>query len=686
MTLDKTIFIMKINKKSKKTLAVLPELPIPNGAVTWLIMSLAAAVGWHIPHIPAWATVVAVLVGAYTYYRIIKSKPLPPRLLRIILVICMAGGILMTFRSFLGRDPGITALVLFGTMKLMELKNRRDFMVIVFICYFMVFGNFLYDQSIEDLAFTLLATVLITATLLRLNHPPEEKIKISSMFRVSFKLIMYSLPFTVLMFFLYPRTTGPLWNFSQESITRFQSGFDDTIEPGQIAQLAQSKLPAFKVEFPNGDMPEMKDLYFRGLVLWFTNGQKWTQGIIAPRYVRPQSYDREGILQVITIEPHNRTWLFGLDWPVVVPGWTRTLPGRILQTRRDIRSHYRYRVLSRMDPAVLRDLNEEQRGWALQYPKGTNLRILRLGKMWREQAGSDVEILEMARQFYKQSGFVYTLNPGLLQTQQPMEEFLFSARRGFCEHYAASFAMLMRAAGVPARVVIGFQGGEFNPVGNYLLLRHSDAHAWNEVWLEGQGWRRIDPTSWVAPERIEFGFDVSQNVSARGTLSDDERLAAIENARNPGFFTRLYKFFKNHWDNINYEWDVWIISYSRDKQRGFFESLGFENVTKTGLFIALIFVVVMFFSSISFLLRRQTLSTDPLLKLYQRFCIKLAKSGLQRMRWEGPFHYRDRAMEKFPDRAELIQKITDLFVHLRYGRQEVTRSRLNQLKNQIRKL
>jgi transglutaminase-like putative cysteine protease len=677
---------MNIKRKPKQKLAALPELPIPNGAMTWLMMSLAASIGWHIPHIPIWATVTAVLVGAYTYYRIIKSKPMPPQFLRILLAICVVGGILVTFRSYLGRDPGVTALVLFGTMKLMEIKNRRDFMVIVFICYFMVFANFLYDQSIEDLAFTLVAALLITATLLRLNHPPEEKIKISTMFRFSLRLIVYSIPFTVMLFFLFPRTTGPLWNLSQESVTRFQSGFNDVIEPGQIAQLAQSKLPAFKVEFPNNDRPGMKDLYFRGLVLWFTNGKLWRQGVLTSRYVRPRSYDREGILHVVTIEPHNRTWLFGLDWPVVVPGWSRTLPGGIFQTRRSIRSHYRYRVLSRFDPAELGDLPGNQRRWAMQFPTGSNRRIRELGRSWGDQAGSDEEILQLAERFFKESDFVYTLNPGLMESNEPLEEFLFNERRGFCEHYASAFTMLMRAAGVPARVVIGFQGGEFNPVGNYLLVRQSDAHAWSEVWLEGKGWRRIDPTAWVAPERIEFGMDVSRNISSLGNLSDEDRIAAIQRAQNPGIFEKIYKFFKHHWDNINYKWDVWIISYDRDKQRDFFRDLGFENIGRFGLLIAALFVVAVFFFSISFLLRRQILSTDPLVRLYQKFCLKLGKSGLQRMRWEGPIHYRDRAIDKFPDKADLILAITDLFIHLRYGRLDVTKARLNQLKRQIRLL
>ncbi len=369
---------MKLNRKhKKKKSSLLPELPIPKGAITWLMVSLALAIGWHIPHTPIWATIAAIVVGAYNYHRIIKEKPPVHNYLRVLLTVAAVVGIVATYKSFLGRDPGITGIMLLSTLKLMELKNRRDFMFIVFLCYFLVFGNFLYDQSIEDLAFTLLAAILITATLLRLNHPPKERVKVGSMLRFSLRLTIYALPFTMMLFFLFPRTSGPLWNLSQETMTRFRSGFSDTIQPGQIAELAQSKLPAFKVEFPNNDMPELKDLYFRGVVLWFTNGKKWYQGILPSRYVRPRSFSGDGIFQVITLEPHNQHWLFGLDWPVVYPEWHRILPGSVFQTRRAVKSHYRYRVLSRLDTASLGTLSERQRRWSLQLPKGSNFRINR---------------------------------------------------------------------------------------------------------------------------------------------------------------------------------------------------------------------------------------------------------------------------------------------------------------------
>ncbi len=670
----------------KNNRSVLPELPIPKGALKWLMICIALSVGWHIPHTPIWAVLAAVLGGAYTFYCLLKEKPLPHRYFRILLVVLAVLGILITYKSYLGRDPGMVALILLSVLKAMEINGRRDFMFIVFLCYFLIFGNFLYDQSIEDLAFTLLATIMITATLLRLNHPPEERKKAPYYLRFSFRLIVYALPFTILLFFLFPRTRGPLWNFSQQSMERFESGFSDTIEPGQIAELAQSRTPAFQVEFPRNDMPQPKDLYFRGLVLWFTNGQRWSQGIMGARYRRPGSFEAPGIVQQITLQPHNQRWLFGLDWPVVTPPWSGTLPGRVFQSSMTINAIYRYMVLSRFDPAELGQLDETQREWALQLPDNGIERILELGQSWRDQATNDEEILQKAERYFKENGFTYSLNPGTMDPDTPMEDFLFNKQRGFCEHFAGAFTLLMRCAGVPARVVLGYQGGEFNQAGKYLLVRQSDAHAWSEVWIENKGWQRVDPTAWIAPERILYGMDVSQALSAMGNINDKNRTDAIQNALKPNFFSRILKFFKQHWDNINYKWDVWIISYDNSRQHDFFRRLGFKDIDRLGLFAALVVVVPLFFFIISFLLKRQTLSTDPLLRLYLRFCQKMAKAGLQRLRWEGPLHFQERAITKFPNKRERIEQITALFIELRYGRTLITKPRLKELKKQVSRL
>jgi hypothetical protein len=461
-----------------------------------------------------------------------------------------------------------------------------------------------------------------------------------------------------------------------------------------VAELAKSTATAFKVEFPDNNMPAQRDLYFRGLVLWFTNGKLWNQGWVSSRFIRSRSVAGEGILQYITLQPHNKKWLFGLDRPVRFPRWTRAYPGNIFQSLWDLKTPIRYGVLSRPD-AGLSFLPRVHRKWALGLPENLNSRIVKLGQQWRRSASNIDDILRQAENFYKENGFVYTLNPGRMDRQDPFGDFLFNKRQGFCEHFAASFAVLMRAAGVPARVVIGYQGGEYNPVGKYLEVRQSEAHAWVEVWVKEEkaeldridrttGWQRVDPTAWVSPERIEYGLEMSQSILSNLTGADRDQ--AIQEALKGNIFKRAWKFLKNHWENIKYKWDVWIITYDIFQQRNFLSSLGLGRVNRLSLLLAIFILIPVLLFIISFILKRKSLSSDPLVRLYLRFCSKLERLGLQRLRWEGPVHFELRAVEKFPKKAAVIQQVTDLFVHLRYGRLAVTKERLKQLKRHIRQL
>jgi len=680
--------MIKAKKTTIKIVDPIKDLPIPKSAIHWLAISLTIAAGWHIPHTPAWALAAFLVLGGYAYFQIIRDKPLPSAPLRLTLAGASVVGILITYHSYMGRDPGITALIVLSTFKLMELNTRRDFMILVFLAYFLVFGNFLFDQSIEDLAFTLTATILITGSLIRLNHPGKEtdKVRISHVLKFSLRLFAFSLPFTIILFFLFPRTTGPLWNLSQESLSRFQSGISDMISPGQIAETAQSNILAFQVEFPNNDMPRPVDLYFRGIVLWYTDGEKWHQDIFPARYRRQPPMTGEGILQRITLQPHNQRWLFGIDRPLVLPRWSGQLPDGSFQTLFPVKSLYRYDVFSRLNTGNIEELTEESRQRSLQLPRKLDPRLEVLAMEWKDKASSNADIVKEAENFFTTGGFVYTLKPGVMDEENPNGDFLFDKRKGFCEHYASAFALLMRTAGVPSRVIVGYQGGQYNEVGKYLEVRQRDAHAWTEVWFEDRGWVRVDPTAWISPERLLYGMEVSETLSAMGILQGRSREEAIENALKGSFFKRVMNFLKQHWDNINYKWDVWIISYDRFRQLDFMKLLGFDHVERFELLIAVLVIIPVLFFILSYFLKRRALSPDPVLKLYQYFCIKMGKIGITRMHWEGPIHFQERASVRFPQKSGLVSQITGLFVRLRYGKPPVKKEDIHQLKKLVRKL
>ncbi len=665
-------------------LPLTPRIPITKGALYWLIFCLLLVTAQHIPHIPVWASLAVLFMAAWRVRAVKRGNPIPTHKVKYLLTAAAVIGVLLTYRSYLGRDPGITALVLLSTLKLLELKTQRDFMFVVFLCYFLVLGNFLYTQSIPALLFMAAAVLLITAATLRLNRREEERVKASSLLKSAGKLFLLSLPFMVILFFLFPRTSGPLWNLPQDPEGRFRSGFNDSIYPGQVAQLASSTFPAFRVTFPDRNMPPHRDLYFRGIVLWFTNGRGWFQGVLASN--RPSRLPESGgpvIRQVFTLEPHYRRWLFALDIPIIPPRWSRELPGRIFHTWRLVQRYLSYELVSQLDYQSNEPLEKTHRLWALQLPRNLGIRIKNLALSWRNQAATDEDIVNFAIDYFRNSSFSYTLKPGLMDRMQPFEDFLFNKRKGFCEHFAGAFALLMRAAGVPARVVTGYQGGVYNSVGKYLLVRQSEAHAWCEVWLEGKGWHRVDPTAVVAPERIEYGLEVSRSVSSMDTIDESDRSDAVRRALRKNFFKRLLETFEQYWDTINNKWNLWIMSYDIYRQRSFLKELGIRNRSWLILIVIIVVVITVLLFLISYLLRRKTALSYPLLELYRKFCSRLARAGVTRFTWEGPLDFAKRAVAEFPGSEKEIGQVTRLFVELRYGKSPVDEQSLKQLKKYI---
>ncbi|MCP5108844.1 MAG: DUF3488 domain-containing transglutaminase family protein [bacterium] len=674
-----------IKLKIKKLTPVVPPLTLSRGALGWLIFSLLLAISWHIPHTPIWALAVVPVLVTWRYRLFVRKKPLPSRTIRVALTLAVFGGVLLSYNSFMGRDPGITAVILLSTLKLFELKSQRDFMFVTFLCYFLVFGNFLYDQTIQGLAFMVLAVVLITASVLRLNHGENEPVKVKFLVKSGFRFLLYSIPFMLVLFTFFPRTTVPLWNLPQDSGKSGRMGFSDTVKPGQFADLAASDKPAFRVTFPDDNMPAVRDLYFRGLVLWFTNGKGWYQGILRARSGRRFAEDDDVVIRhEITLEPHFDRWLFALDIPVVIPRGARVLPGRIFQAHWPIRRLARYTVESALSPQSPETLTQVSKRWALQLPQDWDSRMRQLAQSWRESAESDGEVVQAALDYFRTSGFVYTLAPGVMDEDEPLEDFLFNKRRGFCEHYAATFTILMRAAGVPARMVIGYHGGGFNTAGDFLVVRQSDAHAWAEVWL-GEKWQRVDPTGAVSPGRIRYGAEMSRRLAAMGTLRDQNSDEAFQRAMEKGLFEKVYLFLKDHWENINLKWEVWIMTYDRFRQRDFLRNIGLADVSRWSLIIVLAILIPAIFFLISLLVRRRAISSDPLVKLYQRFYRKTGKRGIKPALWEGPLDFQLRVVDAFPHQTREILEITSLYIELRYGRMPVTKESLKQLKHRVRK-
>lgn len=614
----------------------------------WLLLAMTLVMAMHVSHLSAWVTALIVAAGVWRYQIEIRGWHMPRLLLLLPLTALVTIGILITYRGLFGRDASVALLAVMLALKLMETQTRRDTILLVFGGYFLTITAFLFNQSMLVGAFMLLPLAALTAVLIGISHPNGD-LGWRYQAKLSGSLLAQATPVMLVMFLLFPRVPGPLWGVPRDAY-QGMSGLSDSMEPGAISQLSLSGAVAFRVEFQD-KIPANAQLYWRGPVLWHFDGRTWRMD---NSLLPPESMQASTSLArySVTLEPHNRNWLLMLDMPTRLPeDALQSHDGQVL-SKRPVRIRIRYDGTSALSYALDPNLSDEKRRMALAIPEDINPKSRALAQQWVDEGKTPGQIVQAALSMYREQPFVYTLTPPLLGANS-MDDFLFNTRRGFCEHYAGSFAYLMRAAGVPARVVTGYQGGELNPVGNYLIVRQSDAHAWVEVWLEGRGWVRIDPTAAVAPQRIESGISSVPAAEALPVLAR-------------GDFSLLRKLYLN-WDAVNNGWNQWVLGYNKQRQMELLSRLTGSQLSWQDLAVALIaFVAAVLLAIAFFLLRGQHGKRDPLQKLYAEFLRKLEKAGLKRQRHEGPQDFGRRAAHRLPGQAHAIEDITETYIHLRY--------------------
>lgn len=604
---------------------------------------------------------------------------MPGRWLRLTITFGLALITLKHFGTLLGRDPGMALLILLMTLKLFELHRLRDFSFTLFLLYFLCLGAFLYSQSLWIAAYALGIAAITTSSLVQAGQPLT--LPIGYLCRLSLNLLVRAVPLMLVMYFLFPRIHGTLWGLPVDAYSGL-TGLTDTVKPGAINQLLGNDAVAFRAEF-EGELPPNRELYWRALVLTDTDGISWVRSRIARGSVKSQSYQPIGthVDYTVTLEPHNRPWLVALDLPATVPAGAEPLPGYVLTRRAPLRERVRYALRSypRYNTGELleRESRETRR---LSGKISSRLRALVAG--WQALHSEPSDIVRAALTHFNQEGFVYTLTPPLLG-RNPVDEFLFETRRGYCEHYASAFVTLMRTAGIPSRMVIGYQGGELNALGDYLIVRQSDAHAWAEVWLAGRGWVRVDPTAAVAPERIELGTDALLRLAARGSSIGALPPEAILGVIELGWLQRNWRTVVLSWDVVNNAWNRWVLDYGPEAQRLLMRRLGFDTPSWTHMASTLAAGVSLLLLLLAGLLLRQP-NPDPALACYQRFCRKLARMGLYRATHEGPLDFAERASRLHPELATNMHAITELYVAIRYGNHDGG-SVLSELKARVRR-
>ncbi len=528
----------------------------------------------HALHLPPWLSLIGALGLLWHALHLRHALPLPSRPLLVALMLAGTAGVWMTHGSIFGRDGGVSFLVLLTVLKLLETRTRRDGGLLALLGLFLLLTQFLFDQGPFTALWAIGAFALLLGLLGMLGDvgTPLEALPLRTRLRGLAPLMGLALPVALLLFVFVPRPSNPLLGLPQGNQAR--SGLSDELAPGSITELSRSDAVAFRASF-TGEEPSRAQLYWRGPVFWHYDGRRWSR---LPDIARPDALGMvpgEQVLEYsLMLEAQGSVILPALDVPLEAPEGARVMIDHDL---RFIRPQEGRRLLNlraapdaRLDP-VLPDRLREQ---ALRLPAGENPLLLDIGMGWRKLEPE--ERIQAALNLFREKPFRYTLNPPALPDQDAMDAFLFDTRAGFCEHYATTFVLLMRAAGLPARVVTGYQGGERHPDG-YWIVRQGDAHAWAEVWIEGEGWRRVDPTQAIAPQRIELGLAAAVPDMA------GELPAALR--RDFGFLHRA----QLRLDSMENRWNRWVLGFDRDDQRALLSWLGWQGDLRIGLGLGVIF-------------------------------------------------------------------------------------------------
>ncbi|QGZ41712.1 transglutaminase-like putative cysteine protease [Pseudoduganella flava] len=644
-----------------KALGRLGELTRDKQDTLLLVGAALLVIAPHFGHLPWWASAAICVTLLWRTLLTLRGRRLPPVWLLLPVALLAMAGVAQSYGTLLGRDPGVAMLALLLAFKLLEMHAKRDLYVVLFLSFFLMLTNFFYTQSIfAGLAMAVTLVVLLTAqiTFQYTGTVPPLRRRL----RAAAGLFALAAPLAAVLFVVFPRIQGPLWGLPGDAHGA-HTGISDTMAPGTMANIAMSEEVAFRVRF-DGAAPGQERLYWRGVVLSHYDGRTWSR-------IGGRLYRRDGdamTLRVggapapyeLTLEPSGRRYLFTLELTppaLAVPGERVGVSDELESfTLRPLMQRVRYRAQAYPDYAVQPALDPALTGKWLELPPGFNPATRELGRMLRTRAGkADRDVIDTALKVFRTQGFIYTLQPPLLG-HHAVDEFLFRTRQGFCEHYAGAFVFLMRAAGIPARVVTGYQGGELNPVDRYLTVRQSDAHAWAEVWLDGIGWQRVDPTAAVAPDRVRLGIGQALPQPAPFGLAG---LAALQSDKD-SWFSRL----RFHANAANNAWNQWVLDYNPERQRNFLTALsttfGSWRSAAAALAIGLL-------GWLWYAVRRQR-RRDPVQDAWERFGAILARHGVRPAPDEGPHSLlrRVRALSLPEHKKAAMAEFLELYGALRY--------------------
>lgn len=649
-----------------------PAWQIRRHALFWLLTAYAAVIALHAENLPRWVLAAAVVAICWRIQSFRGAWALPGRPVKLgLLAICLAG-LLLEYGNPIGLEPMVALLVTAYAMKLLEMAHRRDAYLVVLLAFFVASLAALFDQSIAGAGYILGCLLLVLAALIGLHQSDTTSGRLRPL-RGAAALLLQAIPLMIVMFLIMPRV-GALWSVPIQT-PKAKTGVSDTMSPGDFSQLGRSAELAFRVSF-DGPIPPQRRLYWRGLVLSQFDGRAWSrthrtsldEGALLQWYGQPpkswdQIIERSGdpLRYSVVIEPTQQPWLYALN--TALPGSHGVALTRDfrLMSSKPVTRKKQYQVASWLDYRIeAQGLSPDRRNIELQLPEGFNPRAVALAQRWRRLESNDRALLQRVLNLYNRE-FIYTLQPPLLG-RDSVDEFLFDTQRGFCEHFAGSFVFLMRAAGIPARVVAGYQGGERHPNG-YLLVRQYDAHAWAEVWLSGEGWIAVDPTAHVAPERIEG--DIQTLLGDEADFLADSPISLMR-FRHIGWINRI----RLEMEALNYHWALWVLGYDQKQQSFLRGLLGDTSPLRIAMALLVTGGGLVLLIGLWKLVSDRPRPVNPLDRQFQVLCRKLAKRGFTRQPSEGPRSFAERVGLEQPELAEQVTAISRAYEAMRYGEQE----------------
>ncbi|MFA6068018.1 MAG: DUF3488 and transglutaminase-like domain-containing protein [Janthinobacterium sp.] len=645
------------------------SLPREKADMLLLLLAAAMVLAPHALHLPPWLSVATAVPLLWRAVITVRGRRQPPLAVLAPLALLGIAGVYASYGSVLGRDPGVAMLALLLALKSLEMHGRRDIFVFVFLSFFLLLANFFHAQGILSAAWMLATVIVLLATLLSAQYGTLQP-RLAQRLGLLGRMLALAIPLAAAMFLAVPRVDGPLWGAAPEG-AQARTGLSDSMQPGAIASLALSNEPVFTARFST-PLPPQDQLYWRGVVLGDYDGATWTRMGAGRR--TPASDSRIDIAlegpssnYEVTLPANGQRRIFALD----VPRSIERLPGNPyvvssaleVLTIQPITSTVHYRVSSQPRYRLQAGLSLAQQQPWLALPAGSNPRSIAWARALRgsgAQALAPAAAIAAVLTHFRHAPFRYTLQPPLLG-KHGVDDFLFTTQAGFCEHYAGSFVVLMRAMGIPARVVTGYQGGLRNASDNSLSVRQSDAHAWSEVWLAGRGWVRVDPTSAVAPLRTERNLDAALPAVA-SPLTAWRALAGLDGGAHGAIAA-----WRQQWQQAEHAWSNWVLDTTPQRQRAILDRL--KNLPATTLALACAVLALLSAAVGALVWWRQARQADPLDALYLQFCRQQARRGYSRAPHEGPHGYAARlAAGKATQEAHAaIAQFLAIYATMKYG-------------------